>query len=95
MTEILGLLVESQLVSAMAILRLADEASGVVIDSSELVVLIGDMFSVQCSVFSVQGPGSISAVISHESHSDYRLWISTPKIDESIHVSDSPDKLFH
>ena len=51
MTEILGLLVESQLVSAMAILRLADEASGVVIDSSELVVLIGDMFSVQCSVF--------------------------------------------
>ena len=88
MTEILGLLVESQLVSAMAILRLADEASGVVIDSSELVVLIGDMFS-------VQGPGSISAVISHESHSDYRLWISTPKIDESIHVSDSPDKLFH
>ncbi len=52
MTEILGLLVESQLVSAMAILRLADEASGVVIDSSELVVLIGDMFSVQCS-----GPG--------------------------------------
>ena len=94
MTEILGLLVESQLVSAMAILRLADEASGVVIDSSELVVLIGDMFSVQCSVHS-QGPGSISAVISHESHSDYRLWISTPKIDESIHVSDSPDKLFH
>ena len=88
MTEILGLLGESQSVSVIAILRLADEASGVVIDSSELVVLIGDMFS-------VQRPGSISALISHESHSDYRLWISTPKIDESIHVSDSPDKLFH
>lgn len=54
-----------------------------------------DWWHVQCSVFSVQGPGSISALISHESHSDYRLWISTPKIDESIHVSDSPDKLFH
>ena len=52
MTEILGLLGESQSVSVIAILRLADEASGVVIDSSELVVLIGDMFSVQCS-----GPG--------------------------------------
>ena len=50
MTEILGLLGESQSVSVIAILRLADEASGVVIDSSELVVLIGDMFSVQCSV---------------------------------------------
>ena len=49
MTEILGLLGESQSVSVIAILRLADEASGVVIDSSELVVLIGDMFSVQCS----------------------------------------------
>ena len=51
MTEILELLGESQSVSVIAILRLADEASGVVIDSSELVVLIGDMFSVQCSVF--------------------------------------------
>lgn len=82
---------ESQLSGTMAIFRLADEASGVVIDSSDLVVLIGDMFSAQ----PVPGPGSISALISHESHSDYRLWISTPKIDESIHVSDSPDKLFH
>ena len=84
---------ESQLFGTIAIFRLADEASGVVIDSSELVVLIGDMFSVQCTASA--GPGSISALISHESHSDYRLWISSPKIDESIHVSDSPDKLFH
>ena len=37
----------SQLSGTIAIFRLADEASGVVIDSSELVVLIGDMFSAQ------------------------------------------------
>ena len=72
--------------SIIAILRLEDEESGVVIDS--WVVLIGDMSH-------VPRPGSISALISHKSHSDYRLWISTPEIDESIHVSDSPDKLFH